>query len=120
MALGEVRLGDWWRVVNREFVSGLGLGAILAAIGATRILIWQALFHSYGPYYPLVTATVAVSLVGVVLWGTVAGSMLPFILRRLGVDPALASAPLVGPFVVVRGLVVFFLIAPAIIPGPLL
>src|SRR2546429_5714171 len=96
MALGEVRLRDCWRVVAREVVSGLGLGFILAFIGMGRILLWQALFHTYGAHYALVALTVAASLVGVVLWGTVVGSMLPFILRRLGVDRAGLSSSFVA------------------------
>ena len=120
MALGEVRLRDWWRVIRREFMSGLGLGAILAVIGATRILVWQMFFHTYGPHYALVAATVAVSLVGVVLWGTIAGSMLPFILRRLGFDPASASAPFVATLVDVTGLVIYFSTAKIIMSGTLL
>ena len=120
MALGEVRLRDWWRVIRREFLSGLGLGAILAVIGATRILVWQMIFHTYGPHYALVAATVALSLVGVVLWGTIAGSMLPFILRRLGFDPASASAPFVATLVDVTGLVIYFSTAKVIMSGTLL
>jgi len=120
MALGEVRLRDWWRVVHREFLSGLGLGCILGVIGATRILLWQLLFHTYGDHYGLIAATVSVSLVGVVLWGTIAGSMLPFILRRLGFDPASASAPFVATLVDVTGLVIYFTTAQIILRGTLL
>ena len=87
MALGEVRLRDWWRVIRREFLAGLGLGLVLAVIGFMRIVVWEGLFHTYGPHYIGIAATVALSLVGVVLWGTLAGSMLPFILRRLGLRP---------------------------------
>src|SRR5258705_2580482 len=108
MALGEVRLRDWWRVVRREFFSGLGLGAILATIGIIRILVWQAFFHTYGEHHLLVALTVAASLVGVVLWGTLVGSMLPFLLRRLGFDPASASAPFVSTLVDVTRLVIYF------------
>ncbi len=120
MALGEVRLRDWWRVIRREFISGLGLGAILAAIGLARILLWQALFHTYGQHYMLVAITVAASLVGVVLWGTVVGSMLPFILRRLGFDPASASAPFVATLVDVTGLIIYFTTAKIVLSGTLL
>ncbi|HZA53901.1 MAG TPA: magnesium transporter [Candidatus Udaeobacter sp.] len=120
MALGEVRLRDWWRVIRREVVTGLGLGAILASIGLIRILLWQVLFNAYGEHYFLVALTVAFSLVGVVLWGSVAGSILPFILRGLGFDPASASAPFVATLVDVTGLVIYFSIAAIVLQGTLL
>ena len=120
MALGEVRLRDWWRVIRREFVAGLGLGLVLATIGFIRIVTWEGLFHTYGPQYLSVAATVAASLVGVVLWGTMAGSMLPFILRRFGFDPASASAPFVATLVDVSGLVIYFTVAAMILRGKLL
>jgi magnesium transporter len=120
MALGEVRLRDWFVVVRREFVAGLGLGIVLAAIGFTRIVTWEGLFHTYGPQYLKVASTVAFSLVGVVLWGTMAGSMLPFILRRFGFDPASASAPFVATLVDVSGLVIYFSVAAIILRGTLL
>jgi magnesium transporter len=120
MALGEVRLSDWWRVVRREFLSGLGLGAILGSLGVLRILIWQMLFHTYGAHAAVIAGTVGVSLVGVVLWGTMAGSMLPFLLRRLGFDPASASAPFVATLVDVTGLIIYFSTAKVIMSGTLL
>ena len=120
MALGEVRLRDWWRIVYREMGMGLGLGIILASIGLTRILLWQSIFHLYGPHYRLVAASVALSLVGVVLWGTTAGSMLPFLLRRLGFDPASASAPFVATLVDVSGIVIYFTVSAIILRGTLL
>jgi magnesium transporter len=120
MALGQVALRDWWRVVRREFLTGIGLGSVLAAIGFTRIVMWERIFHTYGPHYLGVAATVAASLVGVVLWGTIAGSMLPFILRRLGLDPASASAPFVATLVDVSGLVIYFSTAALILKGTLL
>jgi magnesium transporter len=120
MALGEVRLRDWWRVIRREVVAGLGLGLVLATIGFIRIVTWEALFHTYGPQYLSVAATVATSLVGVVMWGTIAGSMLPFILRRFGFDPASASAPFVATLVDVSGLVIYFTVAAIILRGRLL
>ena len=120
MALGEVRLRDWWQVIRREVFTGLGLGLILAIIGLTRILAWQGLFNSYGEHYFLVALTVAFSLVGVVLWGSVAGSTLPFILRALGFDPASASAPFVATLVDVTGLVIYFSIAAIVLQGTLL
>jgi magnesium transporter len=120
MALGEVKLRDWWRVIRREFVAGIGLGLVLALIGFTRIVVWEGLFHTYGPHYIGVAGTVAVSLIGVVLWGTLAGSMLPFMLRRLGFDPASASAPFVATLVDVSGLVIYFTVAATILRGSLL
>jgi magnesium transporter len=120
MALGEVRLRDWWRVIRREVFTGLGLGVILATIGLLRILVWQGLFGAYGEHYFLVALTVAVSLVGVVLWGAVAGSILPFILRALNFDPASASAPFVATLVDVTGLVIYFTIAAIVLRGTLL
>jgi len=120
MALGEVRLRDWWRVIRREFFAGLGLGIILASIGMVRIIVWEQLFHTYGPHYFLVALAVALSLVGVVLWGTIVGSMLPFLLRRLGLDPAAASAPFVATLADVTGLVIYFTTARLILAGKLL
>jgi magnesium transporter len=120
MALGEVSLRHWWRVIRREFFAGLALGTILAVIGLTRILVWQAVAKTYGDHYMLVALTVAFSLVGVVLFGTIAGSMLPFILRAIGVDPASASAPFVATLVDVSGLVIYFTVASFIMRGTLL
>ncbi len=120
MALGEVRLRDWFRVIRREFLAGIGLGLVLATIGFLRIVTWEMLFHTYGPQYLSVATTVSFSLVGVVLWGTMAGSMLPFILRRLNFDPASASAPFVATLVDVSGLVIYFTVAAVILRGKLL
>jgi magnesium transporter len=120
MALGEVRLRDWWRVMRREFASGLALGAILGALGVLRILLWPAKAQIYGEHYLMIAATVACSLVGVVLWGTITGSMLPLILRRLGLDPASASAPFVATLVDVTGLVIYFTVASILLRGTLL
>ena len=120
MALGEVRLRDWWRVIRREFTTGLALGSILAVIGVVRILLWQLLFHAYGEHYLLIAITVGLSLVGVVLWGSLMGSILPFILRSLGFDPASASAPFVATLVDVTGLVIYFSVAAVILSGTLL
>jgi magnesium transporter len=105
MALGELRLRDWWRVISRELTAGIALGCLLGAIGFLRIVIWQAVKPTYGQYYLLVGWTIGLSLLGVVTFGTVAGSMLPFILRRCGLDPASASAPFVATLVDVTGLV---------------
>ena len=120
MALGEVRLRDWWRVITRELAAGVALGCILGAIGLVRIFVWQAVAKSYGPHYALIALTIAFTLVGVVTFGSVAGSMLPFILRRCGVDPASASAPFVATLVDVTGLVIYFSIAKMILAGTLL
>ena len=120
LALSEVRLRDWWRVFRREFVAGLGLGAILGALGFTRIVIWQKAFGTYGAHGLLIAFTVAMSLVGVVLWGTLIGSSLPFVLRRLGFDPASASAPFVATLVDVTGLIIYFSVASLILRGTLL
>jgi len=122
MAIGEVRLRDWWRVVRRELGAGLVLGAILGAIALVRILAWQAVSSTrpYGEHYLLVAFTLACSLVGVVLFGTTVGSMLPFLLRRLGLDPASASAPFVATLVDVTGLVIYFTVASIFLRGSLL
>jgi len=120
LALGELKLRDWWRVISREAFSGLVLGAILATIGLTRILVWQGLFGAYGEHYILIALTVASSLIGVVTWGTLAGSMLPMILRRLGFDPASASAPFVATLVDVSGLLIYFSVASVLLRGTLL
>ena len=120
MALGEVRLVDWWKVAHREVASGLMLGVVLASIGFIRILIWQLFAQTYGEHYLLIALTVFFSLVGVVLFGTLAGSMLPFLLRRAGVDPASASAPFVATLVDVTGLVIYFTVANFVLKGTLL
>ena len=120
MALGEVRLRDWWRVMRREFAAGLALGSILGMIGLLRILLWPTRATLYGEHYVLIALTVACSLVGVVLWGTISGSMLPLIMRRLGFDPASASAPFVATLVDVTGLVIYFTVASVILYGTLL
>jgi magnesium transporter len=120
MALGEVRLKDWWRVMSRELVSGLSLGIILGTIGMLRILLWPGRETLYGEHYMLVALTVSCSLVGIVLWGTLAGSMLPFLLRRLGLDPATSSAPFVATLVDVTGLMIYFTVASFILKGILL
>jgi magnesium transporter len=120
LALGEVTLRQWWRVMRREVWSGLALGGILGAIGFLRISIWSAFSDLYGPHWLLVAITVGVALVGIVLWGTLAGSMLPFVLRRLGFDPAASSAPFVATLVDVTGLVIYFSVAALILRGTLL
>jgi magnesium transporter len=120
IALGEVRLRDWFRVVRREILAGIALGTVLAVIGLARILIWQGVRGTYGQHYLLIALTIACSLVGVVTFGTIAGSMLPFILRRFGLDPASASAPFVATLVDVTGLIIYFNLAALILRGTLL
>jgi magnesium transporter len=126
MALGEVTLRDWWRVMSREMQAGLALGTILGVIGVLRVGAWamidETYFHRqpYGPHWPLVALTVGIALVGVVLWGTLSGSMLPFLLRRVGADPATSSAPFVATLVDVTGLIIYFSIALLIMRGSML
>ncbi len=120
MALEEVRLRDLWRVARRELGAGLALGAILGLLGFLRIVIWQAVKPTYGVHYMLLALTVFGSLLGVVTFGTLTGSLLPFALRRLGFDPASASAPFVATLVDVTGLVIYFSVASAILRGTLL
>ena len=120
MAVQEVRLRDWWRVLWRELFAGITLGAVLATIALVRILLWPNRETLYGPHYLAVALTVAASLVGVVLFGSLVGAMLPFLLRRLGFDPAVSSAPLVATLVDVTGLVIYFTIAFRFLHGTLL
>jgi magnesium transporter len=120
MALGEVALRDWWKVMRREVMSGLTLGVILGAIGFLRIAVWSTAFHLYGPHWPLIGLTIFFSLIGVVMWGTLSGSMLPLALRRVGLDPAAASAPFVATLVDVTGLIIYFSVALVILSGTLL
>lgn len=120
MALGEVTLSLWWRVMRRELISGLALGSILGSIGFLRIALWSMFTNIYGPHWLLIALTVALSLVGVVMWGTLIGSMMPFILKRFGADPATSSAPFVATMVDVTGLVIYFSVAYLILHGTLL
>jgi magnesium transporter len=121
MALGEVTFADWWRVMRREIFSGLTLGAILGTVGFLRILLWQHLhIYNYGEHWLLMGFTIFWALVGVVTWGTMAGSMLPIVLKKLGADPAASSAPFVATLVDVTGLVIYFSIAMIILRGTLL
>jgi len=120
MALDEVKLSDWWRVVRREFYSGLFLGGILGLIGFFRVSLWHFFSDIYGAHWLLVAATVSLSLVGVVLWGTLSGTVLPLVLRRVGVDPATSSAPFVATIVDVVGIVIYFLFAIYLLRGTLL
>jgi magnesium transporter len=120
LAVGEVRLRDWGRVFVRELGTSLLLGVILGTIGLLRVVLWPAREEAFGEHFLLIGLTVAVSLVWIVVWGSIAGSMLPFVLRRLGFDPASASAPFVATVVDVTGLVIYFSVATAILTGTVL
>ncbi|AWO00418.1 magnesium transporter [Chitinophaga alhagiae] len=120
MALGELTTRDWWRVMRREIFSGLMLGSVLGLVGFLRILIWNSFFHTYGEHTFLIAATLGVSLIGVVLWGTLSGSMLPLLLKRAGADPASSSAPFVATLVDVTGLLIYFSVAYLFLNGILL
>jgi magnesium transporter len=120
IALGEVQLRDWWHVMRREIGAGLALGGILGSIGFLRITLWSAFSTIYGPHWLLVATTVALALVGVVLWGTLVGSLLPFGLRRLGFDPATSSAPFVATLVDVTGLIIYFTVGLVVLRGTIL
>ena len=120
LAVGELKLADLFRVVRRELFSGFALGCILGTIGFLRIAIWSMFSNLYGQHWPLVASTVGLALVGVVLWGSLVGSTLPFILRRLGFDPATSSAPFVATLVDVTGLVIYFSVGFVVLRGTLL
>lgn len=120
LAVGEIALGDWWRIMRREVLSGLALGTILGSIGFARVAVWGGMFGTYGEHWLLVALTVGLALVGVVLWGTLSGAMLPFAMKRIGADPATSSAPFVATLVDVTGLVIYFSVAAAILRGSLL
>jgi magnesium transporter len=121
MAVGELTLADWWRVMRREIISGLLLGSVLGLIGFARIILWNSIFPNlYGAYYTHIGAVVGISLLGVVLLGTLTGSMLPILLKKLGADPAVSSAPFVATLVDVTGLVIYFSCAYMILKGILL
>ena len=120
MALGELRLRDWWRVVRRELTAGMALGTLLAVIGLVRIELWEAAFHVYGEHHLAIAMTVAASLLGVVTFGTLVGATLPLVLHRLRLDPASASAPLVATLVDVTGVAIYFSLARVIGAGTLL
>jgi len=121
LAVGDLRIKDWWRVMRREVLAGLVLGGTLGVVGFLRITIWSLVYpKAYGPHWPLVAITVWLSLVGVVLWGTLTGSMLPIALKRLGMDPAVSSAPFVATLVDVTGIVIYFEVASYVLRGTLL
>ncbi len=120
MALGEIGIRDWWRVMKREFVSGLALGIILGIIGFFRIFLWTFFTNIYGPHWLGIALTVGTSLLGVVMWGSLAGSMLPLIIKRMGADPAVSSAPFIATLVDVTGLIIYFSAALLWLKGTLL
>jgi magnesium transporter len=120
LAVGELTIRDWWRVMRRELISGIVLGGLLGSLGFLRILIGAFLFHEYGVHWPLLGLTVWISLLGVVLVGTVAGSMLPLLLQRLGFDPAVSSTPFIATIVDVIGIALYFHLAAFILGGTLL
>jgi magnesium transporter len=120
LAVGEVTLTDWWMVMRRELTSGLALGAILGVVGFLRVTLWANVGHIYGPHWLLVAFVVGLSLIGVVMWGTLTGAMLPFVMKRLGADPAASSAPFVATLVDVTGLVIYFSVAELLLSGTLL
>jgi len=121
MAVGEITLKDWWRVMRREIISGLLLGTVLGIIGFFRIFAWHSFAPDiYGAHWMAIGITVGITLLGVVLWGTFSGSMLPMILKKLGADPAVSSAPFVATLVDVTGLVIYFSVAFMLLKGTLL
>jgi magnesium transporter len=121
MALGELTLNDWWKVMRRELVSGALLGAILGTIGYCRIVLWQNLhIYNYGPHWGMLAVVIFFSLIGIVLWGSLMGSMLPIILKRLRLDPATSSAPFVATLVDVTGIVIYFSVAYIFLSGIML
>jgi magnesium transporter len=120
MAIGEIRMGDWKKVLRREIASGLVLGSVLGILGLVRVTIWGSAFAAYGPHWALIGVVVMVSLIVVVMWGTLVGSMLPFILRSLGADPATSSAPFVATLVDVVGLIAYFSVAAVLLKGVVL
>lgn len=120
MAIGEITLSDWWKVLRREIVSGMLLGIVLGLIGFFRVIVWNSIFRTYGDHSVLIGLTVGFSLIGVVLWGTITGSMLPIFLKKLGADPATSSAPFVATLVDVTGLLIYFSLAFLFMQGILL
>lgn len=121
LALGEFRLRDWWRIMRRELVAGFSLGVILGAIGFLRISIWSFIFpNTYGEHWMLVAITVGTALIGIVMWGSLMGSMLPLVIKRVGFDPATSSAPFIATLVDVTGLIIYFSVAFMIMRGTML
>jgi len=117
MALGEVTIADWWRVMRREILSGLMLGITLGVIGFLRIVVWSTFSTIYGAHWLLIALTVGFSLIGIVLWGSLTGSMLPLLMKRLKLDPATSSAPFVATLVDVTGLIIYFNVAIIVMHG---
>jgi magnesium transporter len=120
LALGEITIRDWWTIVKKEFKSGLVLGLILGVIGFMRIAIWSKFVDDYGPYWFQIGLTLGITLTCVVLWGCLTGSLLPLLLKRLGLDPAVSSAPFVATLVDVTGLLIYFSLSVALLEGTLL
>jgi magnesium transporter len=120
LALGEVTFLDWWKIMRKEILSGILLGLALGLIGFFRVSLWGSIFPIYGEHWLLIAFTIFFSLIGVVLWGTIAGSMLPLLLTRCGIDPATSSAPFVATLVDVTGLIIYFNIALIVLHGTLL
>jgi len=121
LTVGEVTIKDWWNVMRRELISGILLGVVLGLIGFFRVILWSQIFPAvYGPHYMLVAVVVGISLIGVVLFGTITGSMLPIALKKLGADPAVSSAPFVATLVDVTGVVIYFNCAYLFLKGTML
>lgn len=121
LAVGELTIKNWFYVMKRELLSGLVLGIILGAIGFLRITAWQELgWYNYGPHWLLMASTIFFSLIGIVMWGTLSGSMIPIVLKKLKLDPATSSAPFVATLVDVTGLIIYFSIAAILLKGTLL
>lgn len=120
MAVGEIYVSDWWRILRREILSGLMIGSVLGLLGFVRVAVWQQFTDLYGEHYIFIGLTVGVLLMGVVLWGTLSGSMLPLLLKRVGFDPAVSSAPFVATLVDVTGLIIYFSVAYMFLQGLLL
>ena len=120
LALGEITIRDWWKIIKKEISTGLVIGLILGFIGFVRVAAWSYFISSYGPHWQLIALTVGFSLVGVVMWGTLMGSLLPLFLKRLGLDPAVSSAPFVATLVDVTGLIIYFTFAIILLKGILL
>ena len=120
LSIGEITIRDWWQVMKREILSGLALGSLLGMIGVLRVIIWAMIIGHLTITWVYVSITIGVSLLGIVLFGTLTGSMLPLLLKRLGLDPATSSAPFVATLVDVTGIVIYFSVASLILGGILL